>query len=101
MTQRGSLSTVPSDGSSSWSSAPIAEPERGGVRQRPLPSSSQHLGRQPSGGPPCPSCPQSSSQPQHLEEECFSQLPAWPSPDCAQTPQGRKGESPKQTKYRA
>lgn len=101
MTQRGSLSTVPSDGSSTWGSAPITEPERGGVRQWPPPSSSQHLGRQSSGGPPRPSCPQSSSQPQRLEEECSSQLPAWPLPDCAQTPQGRKGESPKQTKYRA
>lgn len=41
MIQRGSLSTVPSDGSSTWSSPLITELERGGVRQRPLPSTGQ------------------------------------------------------------
>ena len=52
MIQRGSLSTVPSDGSSAWSSPLITELERGGVRQWPLRGTGQHLGCRSSSASP-------------------------------------------------
>lgn len=90
--RRGSLSTVPSDGCGAEPGGPCPALERGGAGSclvRPV--SGAALGPHSRRGAPHQG-PQSPSMPPLLEEGHFFELHAWPSPDCAQTPQGRRGK---------
>lgn len=95
MTGRGSLSTVPRDSSLyTEPTDPITELERGGggggrclapvsIRGSPW---AVILGQAPAAGA-------AHGLPLSLKEGHFSELHAWPPPDCAQMPQGQRKKS--------
>lgn len=90
--RRGSLGTVPSDGFCVEPRGPCTALERGGAGSCLVWSVSEACPG-PSFQEGCaPPEPPSPSMPPLLEEGHFAELHAWPSPDCAQTPQGRRGK---------